>query len=220
MAKASDAPFIQALEPIERISEVLFGLIMVLTCTSTISVLTADRMQIRTMLIGALGCNLAWGIIDAGMYLMGRLHEQGRNILLLRAAREATNSDEARDTIASALPPLLAAALSQEQLESLRKHLCQMSDLPKRPFLTKKDWVGAAAVCLLVFLSTFPVALPFMFIADARAALRVSNAVAIVMLFLCGYLFGHHSGLRPWVTGLSSVAIGGALVIVAIALGG
>jgi VIT1/CCC1 family predicted Fe2+/Mn2+ transporter len=177
-------------------------------------------MQIRTMLIGALGCNLAWGIIDAGMYLMARLHEQGRNIVLLRAVREATSSDEARGIIASALPALLASALSPEQLESVRRHLCQMSDLPKRPSLTKKDWIGAVAVCLLVFLSTFPVALPFMFIGDARVALRVSNAVAIVMLFLCGYLFGHHTGLRPWVTGLSSVVIGGALVVIAIALGG
>jgi len=40
------------------------------------------------------------------------------------------------------------------------------------------------------------------------------------MLFLCGYLFGHHAGLRPWMSGLSSVAIGSVLVIVAIALGG
>src|SRR6516225_9699835 len=220
MTETTTRSSFQALEPMDRISEVLFGLIMVLTCTSTISVVTADRIQIRTMLIGALGCNLAWGIIDAGMYLMARLHEQGRNIVLLRAVREATSSDEARGIIAGALPALLASALSQEHLEAVRKHLCQMSDLPKRLSLAKKDWIGAVAVCLLVFLSTFPVALPFMFIGDARVALRVSNAVAIVMLFLCGYLFGHHTGLRPWITGLSSVAIGGALVVIAIALGG
>jgi VIT1/CCC1 family predicted Fe2+/Mn2+ transporter len=91
---------------------------------------------------------------------------------------------------------------------------------PKRPSLTKTDWVGALGVCLLVFLSTFPVAVPFIFIGDARLALRVSNAIAIVMLFLCGYLFGQYAGLRPWVAGLCCVAIGGALVMVAIALGG
>jgi hypothetical protein len=60
------------LEPGERISEILFGLIMALTVTGTTSVVTADRFQIRTMLIAALGCNVAWGIIDAGMYLMAR----------------------------------------------------------------------------------------------------------------------------------------------------
>ena len=204
----------------DRISEVLFGLIMVLTCTSTISVVTADRIQIRTMLIGALGCNLAWGIIDAGMYLMARLHEQGRNILILRAAREASAPEAAQAAIAGALPPLLASVLTQEQLELMRQKLRQLPEPPMRPSLTKKDWVGAVAVCLLVFLSTLPVAIPFMLTNDARLALRVSNAIAIVMLFLCGYLFGRHAGLRPWLSGLSSVAIGSVLVVVAIALGG
>jgi VIT1/CCC1 family predicted Fe2+/Mn2+ transporter len=204
----------------DRISEVLFGLIMVLTYTSTLSVITADRIQIRTMLVGALGCNLAWGIIDAGMYLMARLHEQGRNILMLRAAREVSDPAAARDAIADAMPPLLASVLPEEQFESMRQKLRQLPGPPTRPLLTKHDWVGAAAVCLLVFLSTLPVAIPFMVISDARSALRVSNAVAIVMLFLCGYLFGHHTGLRPWASGLCSVAIGSVLVLVAIALGG
>jgi VIT1/CCC1 family predicted Fe2+/Mn2+ transporter len=209
-----------ALKPMDRISEVLFGLIMVLTYTSTLSVVTADRIQIRTMLVGALGCNLAWGIIDAAMYLMARLHDQGRNILMLRAAREAPDPKAARDAIADAMPPLLASALPREQLEVMRQKLRQLPDPPTRPFLTRTDWVGAAAICLIVFLSTLPVAIPFLLIDDARFALRVSNAVAIVMLFLCGYLFGHHAGLRPWATGLCSVAIGSALVVVAIALGG
>ena len=65
----------RVLEPVERLSEILFGLIMALTITGAVSVATADRLAIRTMLLAALGCNLAWGIIDAGMYLMARLGE-------------------------------------------------------------------------------------------------------------------------------------------------
>ena len=53
----------RVLTPNERISEVLFGLIMVLTFTGSLSVAEAGREDIRTMLIGALGCNLAWGLI-------------------------------------------------------------------------------------------------------------------------------------------------------------
>ena len=60
----------RVLEPNERISEVLFGLIMVLTFTGSLSVAEADRAEVRTMLIGALGCNLAWGIIDGVLYVM------------------------------------------------------------------------------------------------------------------------------------------------------
>ena len=70
----------RVLEPNERISEVLFGLIMVLTFTGSLSVAEAGRDDVRTMLIGALGCNLAWGIIDGILYLMGCLSEQGRGI--------------------------------------------------------------------------------------------------------------------------------------------
>jgi len=52
------------LEPIERVLEVLFGLTMVLTITCSFSIAEADRTSIHTMLIAALGCNLAWGLID------------------------------------------------------------------------------------------------------------------------------------------------------------
>lgn len=208
------------LDPIDRISEVFFGLIMVLTSTGTLSVLTAGRVEVKTMVMGALGCNLAWGIIDAGMYLMSSLEERGRNLLTLRAVRQATNPDTAKRAIVDALPDSLASALSQDDLESVRLKLLQLPEPPRRPGFTKDDWLGALGVCLLVFISTLPVVIPFLFVGNAHAALRVSNTVAIVMLFVCGYAFARCTGLRPWLTGLAMVAIGAALVGVAIALGG
>ena len=214
------APFKQVLEPMERISEVLFGLIMVLTYTGSLSVATLDRAHIRTMLIGALGCNLAWGIIDGGMYLMARLSERGHKLLTLRTVRNSADLDIARQAIADALPPLLASSLSQQQLELMHQKLRQVPEPPAYPQLTLRDGFGALGVCLLVFLSTFPVVVPFMIIGDERLALRISNSVAIGMLFLCGCAFGRCTGLRPWAVGLTMVAVGGALVAVAITLGG
>ena len=212
--------FKRVLDPIERISELLFGLIMALTFTCTLGVATADNMKVQTMLIGALGCNLAWGIIDAGVYLLARLHDQGRKILMLRAMRQAPDLGTAQRIIADALPPVVASIVPSEQLELMRQKLHQLPEPPGRPRLTKRDWIGALGLCLLSFLSTFPIVIPFIFISDARLALRSSNVIAIAMLFFCGYAFGYRSGLRPWATGLSMVAIGGAFVGVAIALGG
>ena len=83
------------LDPIERLSEVLFGLIMVLSFTGSLSAATAGREEVRTMLFGAIGCNLAWGIVDAVMYLITRLTERGRDILTLRAMRQAADPTEA-----------------------------------------------------------------------------------------------------------------------------
>jgi hypothetical protein len=214
-AKSAD----RILEPMDRISEVLFGLIMALTFTLTLGVVTADTIQVRTMLLAALGCNLAWGIIDASVLLMARFNQRGRSAMQLRAMRAAADISDAHRIIAEALPPLLASALRPEQLELIRQRLLHLSKA-EGPRLTKRDWLGAIGICLLSFLSTFPIVIPFLLIGDARLALRLSNAVAIAMLFVCGYAFGRCAGFRPWTTGLSMVAIGAALVGVAIALGG
>src|SRR5580700_9219604 len=56
------------LDPLERFSEILFGVIMVLTFTVSLRVARADRLQVHEMLIGALSCNLAWGV-NAGTAL-------------------------------------------------------------------------------------------------------------------------------------------------------
>jgi len=208
------------LEPNERIAEVLFGLIMVLTCTGSLSVAQANRAQVRTMLIGALGCNLAWGIIDGLLYLMGCLSEQGRGIRTLRAVRKAAGPAEAHPVIADALPPMVAAALGPAEYESIRQKLAQLPEPPSRSRLGKGQWLGALAVCLWVFLTTFPVAIPFIFMQDVPRAMRVSNAIAVVMLFLTGYAFGRVTEYHPWLTGLAMVVLGGILVSMTMALGG
>jgi VIT family len=220
MSAVSGIPLVRVLDPIERISETLFGLIMVLTFICSLGIAAAADIKIQTMLIGALGCNLAWGIVDGGLYLLARINERGSNILTLRAIRRAPDRETARRVIADALPPELASILPMEQLELMRQKLQQLPEPRERLNLTKRDWIGAVGLCLLSFLSTFPVVIPFIFLSDAKLALRVSYAVAIVMLFCCGYAFGYHSGLRPWAAGLSMVAIGTALVSVAVALGG
>jgi hypothetical protein len=213
-------PARRVLDSIDRVSEVLFGLIMVLTFTGSLSVAEAGRDDVRTMLIGALGCNLAWGIIDAALYLMGTLAERGRALMTFEAVRGADDPQHARRLIADALPPLLASILEPAELASMHERLSQLPEPPRRARLSKDDWLGALGVFLLVFLSTFPVAVPFLIFRDAVPALRVSNAVAIGMLFIAGYAYGRITDRHPWVIGIVMVMLGGALVALAIALGG
>jgi hypothetical protein len=198
----------------------LFGLIMALTFICSLGVATGANVNVQTMLIGALGCNLAWGIVDGGLYLLARINDRGDKMLTLRAIRLAPDSEAVRHILADALPPELTALLPPEQFELMRQKLRQWPEPCRGQGLTKRDWTGALGLCLLSFLSTFPVVIPFLFLSDARLALRVSYAIAIVMLFCCGYVFGIHSGLRPWAAGLAMVAVGSALVGVAVVLGG
>jgi hypothetical protein len=220
MPAVTDIRFGRVLDPMERISETMFGLIMALTFICSLGVATAGNINLQTILIGALGCNLAWGIVDGGLYLLARINDRGGNILTLRAIRQAQDPETARRVIADPLPPELVSVLPLDQLELIRRKLQQLPEPRERPRLTKHDWIGALGLCLLSFASTFPVVIPFIFLSDAKLALRGSYAVAIVMLFCCGCAFGYRSGLRPWAAGLSMVAIGVALVGIAVALGG
>jgi len=208
------------LDPVERFSEILFGLIMVLTFTGSLSASSSGHAEVRTMLLGALGCNLAWGIIDAIFYLMSTLSQRGRGVVILRRLRDSASPARAHGLIADALPPLLASVLRHEDLDVLRERLATLPDPPAHASLHRDDLRGALGVFLLVFLSTFPVAIPFMLMRDAMLALRISNGIAIVLLFLGGYKLGKFSGFHPWGTGLVMVLIGAALVGLTIALGG
>jgi hypothetical protein len=78
------------------------------------------------MLIGALGCNLTWGIIDAGVYLITRINTESRKVATVRAIREAADGSAARKILADSLSPMLASALSNDQLELMRQNLRQM----------------------------------------------------------------------------------------------
>jgi len=218
--EAVSKPLKRFLNPTERVSEILFALVMVLTVTCSFSVGGAGQTEVRQMLIGALGCNLAWGLIDAVIYLMACFSARGQGVIALRAVRAAVDPAAAHDVIAGAMPPLLASVTSPTELEAMRLRLNRLPEPPRRPQLTKQDWLGGLGVFLLVLLTTFPVVLPFVVVNQARRALRISNAIAIVMLFLAGYVFGRHVGHHPWRMACGMVLVGAAMVGLTIAFGG
>ena len=219
MVEGSIAARKRLLDPIDRISEILFGLIMALTFTGTLEA-TAGAEDVQMLLVGTIGCNIAWGLVDAVMFLIATLTERGRNLVTVRTVRAAARAEDAHALIGDALPRVVTGLLTPADFERLRVGLVDLPALPARPWLERDDWLRAVAVFLLVFLSTFPVVIPFLFISDVTTALRASNLVAIVMLFVAGYTLARHGGFRPLVTGGSMVLLGVTLVGVAIALGG
>jgi VIT1/CCC1 family predicted Fe2+/Mn2+ transporter len=172
------------------------------------------------MLIGALGCNVAWGVIDAVLYWLACLHGQGQKIMALQAARDNENPEVAYGVIADYLPPVIASATTPTEFEVIRRRLQALPEQPLRPHLTRDEWLAGLGVFLLVVISTLPVVLPFLLVQDPTRALRISNGIAILLLFVTGYLYGSHSGHRPLRSGLVMVVIGTAMVAMTIALGG
>ena len=208
------------LDPLERTSEVLFGLIMVLTFTLSLEVASAERADVREMLIGAIGCNLAWGLVDAVMYLMATLVERARKLALHRRLRAARDEQELAAIVGDEIPPLLASVLGPGGPARLRAAVAALPEPAPRVQLDREVWTGAVGVFLFVFLSTLPVVLPFVLFSELFTAMRVSNAIAIAMLFWCGWRLARFTNGRPLRFGLAMVLLGVVLVAVTLALGG
>lgn len=210
------------LDPEESLGELLFGLIMTLTVTLGIRLLSPhEALSPRDLAAALIGCNVAWGIIDAALYLLGSRFARNQRIYFVRKLRNMPQPDALR-------------AIRQEfGLEEV--HLVQQEDLAayhratldllkharvERAHLRGKDLAAAAMIAGLVSITAVPGAVPLLIVDDSVFALRLANLLQICLLFAAGYHWARCSGAPPWRTGAAMVGLGVALVAVAIALGG
>jgi hypothetical protein len=208
------------LSTVDRVSELLFGLFMALTFVGAVSVTDAGRGEIRSMFAAALGCNLAWGLVDAVMYLVRTVTDRGRSLTLVRSVRAAADAETGRKLVESALSPDVAGLVSPVEVEAIRGRIAARTALPARPKLYRDDFLAALAIFLIVVASTFPVVLPFALIVDIGTAKDVSRAIALAMLFGGGLALGRHAGYGGWKVGFMMAGLGTALVLAINALGG
>jgi hypothetical protein len=209
-----------ALDPVYRASEVIFGLLMAMSFIGSISVATDGREEVRTLLIAALGCNLAWGLVDAVMHLVATKTQKRRNYVLLERLTAGRDAAEGRALLADEMPAPLAASIGDDGLEQLRQRLAGKSMPASRPRLTGRDFGDAVIVFFLVVLSTFPLVIPFMLTDDTARALLWSRLIAVGVLFLAGATLARYSSGNVWLNGLVMAALGAALMAAIMALGG
>jgi len=212
------------LDPADRLEEILCGLIMVLDFT-LIGGFSAGqgRAGVRHLLIAVLGCNIAWGIIDGALYVMGCLTARRQRLKFLTSLRDAPDENAAFAVLSKKLDPVLEPETHVED----RAHICRSLlpafdkiQLPEAGVI-KDDLYGMAAIFWIDFASVIPAVIPFFVFRDEpRFALRVSNALLIASLFVVGYMWGKYAGSKPYVIGCCTMLLGLALVGVAIALGG
>lgn len=210
----------RVLNPVDRVTEVIFGLLMAMTFTGTISVATSDQASERTMMIAALGCNLAWGLADAVMYLLRTVIDRTRNRTLFARLSQGADVATGQSVIADALPPLIASAAGPEGLEALRRRLIEWPPLPARRWLDLEDFKGALGVFLLVVAATFPLVVPFILLDQTHLAVRLSNLIGLLVLFIAGWMLARYAGAKPWQGASALTLSGGLLVLAIIALGG
>jgi len=209
-----------ALDPVYRASEVIFGLLMAMSFIGSISVATDGREEVRTLLVAALGCNLAWGLVDAVMFLVGIKTEKRRNRVLLEKLHGSNDTAAGQALVANELSIPLAASLGEQGLEQMRQRLAAVPLALSPARINGRDLIDAFAIFMLVVLSTFPVVVPFMLTDDTARALLLSRLVALATLFIAGAILARYSSGNIWLNGLLMAAIGAGLMAAIMALGG
>ncbi len=214
----------QHLDPGSHMGEALFGLIMTLTFTlgADLVIQEEGREGTRQMMIGILGCNLAWGIIDAVLYVLGCAFERGRVQRIGYEVRKAQNPDQARRLVAGELDELLAPLTDPQQRDELYAAIVQrVKTEPTLPEpLTREDLLGGLESGLLVFSCSIPAVLPFLVFDQPQIALRVSNTILLALLYYLGYRHARHTLAKPWIAGFVFLLAGLLLVVLTIRLGG
>jgi len=216
---ASDEVREPVLDVVDRVSEMLFGLFMALTFVGVVSIADSGREGVRLALAAAFGCNLAWGLADAVMYLIRTVTARGRSLALVRSIR-AASPEAGRQLIERSLSRFAAGLVADAEIEAMRGRILALAFVPERPTLKRDDLVAAFAVFLIVVASTLPVALPFLMFDDVRTALAVSRAIALAMLFFGGVALGRYAGYGSWKVGFMMAGLGSVLVAAIVALGG
>ena len=212
------------LDPASHMGEILFGLIMTLTFTLAAGIVIQEegREGAREMLIGILGCNLAWGIIDGVLYVLGQVFDRGRIRRIGFHVRQSASEDEARRMVADELDETLVPMADESSRRNLYSSIVdRVRSTPIAPNpVRREDVMGGLAAAWLVFSCSFPAVLPFLFLDDPHVALRVSNVILIALLFFVGWRAALHTLVKPWLAGLTFMLVGVLLVALAIPLGG
>lgn len=211
------------LDPADSLAEIFFGIIMVLTFTLGAGIATETTpVNTQAMLIAIVGCNIAWGVIDGVMYIMGSWFERAHQVRMVRRLRQVHSASDAVNAIGRQLDPLLASLYTEAERTDLYQRIFHkvQSEPPPRTRLEAADVYGAIASFWLVLVSTIPAILPFLWITDFAIALRVSNLLSLALLFIVGYTWAQYTNTNRWLAGLALLLLGLALVLVAIALGG
>jgi hypothetical protein len=211
------------LDPSESLLEILFGLIMALTMTAGARLLS-DPATVSPveLMVALIGCNVAWGAIDAVFHLLGSQFNRNRRVRFVRRLQAAASDEQAIALIREEFalegePPTRAedrAAFHRALLELLRNASAE------RARFSPGDFAAAAIVLALVTLTALPGLVPLLLIDHVDTALRAANALQVVLLFIIGYRWAHYTGTPGWRGALIVGLLGVALVLVAVALGG
>jgi len=210
------------LTPSESLSQALYGLILVLTVISAIEITISKQQQSAgTLLTAAMGTCIAWGVVDAVIYVLTGVHERNHYVRFVSRVKNKSKK-EAIDQIEDKLDDSLIGVLEKEEKDRIAEQifLTINNAAPKRQHVKKDDVFGGIASFLISFVIVLPTMVPFVLNLKLGLAIRLSDIIAVAMLFIVGYISGGREGMNRISWAITITLLGVVIVVVTIFLGG
>lgn len=223
-AKPQPAFLENVIDPLDRLSESVFSILILLTFTMTSWMLgfseTHDQepnaQNILDLAIAALVTITAYGVIDGVIYTLLTMFGRGQSYHLLQCVQAAESDQKAVTVIADNLDYILEPITGEKDRQIIYSNIltCLRGSRPRKIGLKKEDVIAGLTHVLIAVLAVTPSLLPLVVLRqNPQTAILVSNSVSFALLFLVGYRWGKYSGANPWKTGLIILAIITTLVL-------
>ncbi len=214
------------LDPVDRLPEVVLGLILVLTVTGTLRVsISQNGFSAVDLLLTAIGVNVAWGIVDGVMYAIGSYFTRNRYATITKALGKDRNNAKAKEALTDDLDNTIIHNLNASDQERIVAIVTNAAPnvVDRRAFFRdfSDDLIGGIWIFFTVFVTLFPVIIPFIILPnDPLLALNISNVIALVMMFIIGVEWGGYAGIRRLGPGIGFLVIGTIITVITLYLGG
>jgi VIT1/CCC1 family predicted Fe2+/Mn2+ transporter len=219
------------LVPIDQLAEIIYSVLILLTFTQAYRLITrgatsaqfVSRDYANELVIAALGAIVAWGTIDGIMHVLLSVLERSERHQLLRTVQAAETDQAAVDIIAEEFDYMLEPIAGVQKRQLLYTAVLEQlrTSKPRQVGFKQSDWREALGLVLVAVVSVLPSLAPFVLLRDDfLLAIRISNTISFIILFLAGYAWGQYTGTNPWKTGLILALVGAFMVMIAFLLGG
>lgn len=219
------------LDPIDRLAETIYSVLILLTFTLAFRIFklggapdpSDPGVAMTELFVAALGATVAWGLIDGLMHVLLEIFQRGERHRLLQLIQTAESERAGVAVIAEELDYVLEPIADESDRTALYHSVFArlQASQPRPVGIKRSDLAGALGCVIVSVLAVLPSLLPLILIrSDPNLAIRVSNSVSFVVLFIAGYRWGQYTGADPLRTGLLLVVVAVLMVAIAIPLGG
>jgi hypothetical protein len=177
---------------------------------------------IGTVLLSALFCCIAWGLVDGIFYAWEAHYELDRKKKLLALVQAPNDPKKAREVVEDHLRDTIVDLMDEKDKEQIYQIVEKnVSGVDLGRVGIKEDIVTILIAFGLVVGSSIIVMIPFLLFSPVMTALRISNVTGIFLLFFMGYWREEDKRIaKKLITGGFTALVALIITLVTVILGG